>query len=750
MGLALISSILIINMSVNTNTNPEAATSLSLTPHALISIVFDFQFNAANGVVSGSGIAADPYVIAGWDINTSGAPVDTVAGIFIEYTHQYFIIRNCRIHDGGLNPSGIYLSNCQNSMLINNTCSKNAYGIVIRDSSNIALINNSCMDNAYDGMHVISTNGNTINNNTCSNNHYGLFLGSLSDNTLHNNSMIGGGIVLDGSVLSQWNTHSIDSSNMVNGKPIYYYKDQSGFTVPAGAGQVILANCTDIIIEDQNLSDSSLGIELGFSSGINITENNCSSNNDTGIYLYSSSNNTLINNTCSNSDYGLFLTSSSRNTLINNTCSNSNYGIYLYSSSNNILRNNTCSNNAYDGMHLYLSNGSEISNNNCSESYYGLYLDSSSNNILRNNTCNSNIVIGIGLVSSSNNNALINNSCSNNQYGAYLYSASGNALTCNLICHNSGWGIYVVYLSTSNSVWNNTFTGNNGAGISYNSSRIQAYDSNIYGTANFWNSSTGYGNFWGDWESPDNDMNGIVDFPYNISWTVGLDGPKDYYPLAPLITKASLSGAIGMNEWYRSNVAVTLLTNNYVYGINSTRYRVGTSGNWSNYSSSFTISGEGNHTIQFYSRDTVGNNETIRNITIKIDWTTPTLTINQTAGFNATTTYVAISWNGSDRTSGIDHFEVSIDGSAFVSVGMAMSHNFTGLADGTHNVAVRVIDAAGNMVNQTIQFTVQASGLGDLMLYGAIIAIIMMIILAMTFIMRKKKSPPMQHDETKA
>jgi len=67
---------------------------------------------------------------------------------------------------------------------------------------------------------------------------------------------------------------------------------------------------------------------------------------------------------------------------------------------------------------------------------------------------------------------------------------------------------------------------NNGASSTYDPSHIQASDD---GTANWWNSTEGYGNYWSDWTAPDvNPPYGIVDEPYNIS---GSAGAKDFYPL---------------------------------------------------------------------------------------------------------------------------------------------------------------------------------------------------------------------------
>jgi parallel beta-helix repeat protein len=79
-------------------------------------------------------------------------------------------------------------------------------------------------------------------------------------------------------------THEIDESNTVNGKPVYYWKDREGGKIPNGAGQVILVNCTNVIVENQNLNNASIGIQLAFSSSITIKNNICS-NNRYGIPL---------------------------------------------------------------------------------------------------------------------------------------------------------------------------------------------------------------------------------------------------------------------------------------------------------------------------------------------------------------------------------------------------------------------------------------------------------------------------------
>ena len=62
------------------------------------------------------------------------------------------------------------------------------------------------------------------------------------------------------------------------------------------------------------------------------------------------------------------------------------------------------------------------------------------------------------------------------------------------------------------------------------------------------------------------------------------------------------------------------------------------------------------------------------------------------------TSSVKVAWHGLIV---IDHYNISIDGGAYVNISTATSHTFTSLADGTHHVILSAIDDLGN--NMTIQ-----------------------------------------------
>jgi len=122
---------------------------------------------------------------------------------------------------------------------------------------------------------------------------------------------------LGGQFLEHYNTQSIDTSNTVNGKPVYFWKNRTSGTIPSDAGQVILANCSNILVENFTYSDTNVGVLPLFSNN-NTISNVTSVNNIAGIITQFSHDNIIKNCTLSNNlRWGLFLYKSNRNDVNN-------------------------------------------------------------------------------------------------------------------------------------------------------------------------------------------------------------------------------------------------------------------------------------------------------------------------------------------------------------------------------------------------------------------------------------------------
>ena len=550
--------------------------------------------------------------------NSSIAWPNYDAGIEICWS-SYFKVSNCNILN---NFYGIYIYNSSGSAIIDNifslnewsgiiiyesssnkitsnNISNNDWGISIVDSSTNDINGNNIISNEY-GISLSSSNGNNITGNNASNNNIGInikssnqndvigntissndFSGIYLDNSIGNNIkdnvMINDGIYIWSFFSEHWNTHDIDTSNTVNSKPVYYLKNQTGGTIPSGAGQVILANCTNIKVENQSLNHCSVGILLGFSSNINIVNNNISNNfrgirldfssnnnilgniitlnTQVGIYLGDSLNNNITNNDVfSNNEFGIFLWSSSANTVEKNNITTHLIGINLggASNNNNIISNNI-SNNSEKGIILYSSSHNNTIKNNMisSNNDHGIYFDeSSNNNIIAANTISLHNEYGIFIFKSEHNN-IIGNTVSNNYDGIYIATSSNNNIISNNVSSNNRLGIYLSS-SNNNIIFYNNISSNNWGIRLQSSSNNHIYHNNIIENTNqaydvgtnFWNESyPSGGNYWSDYggvdnyKGPNQDLpgkDGIGDTNYSIDLdsidNYPLIGPYPYFP----------------------------------------------------------------------------------------------------------------------------------------------------------------------------------------------------------------------------
>jgi len=151
------------------------------------------------------------------------------------------------------------------------------------------------------------------------------------------NRFMGCGLRIVGDV-GEWTSHTIDETNMVNGKPLYYFKNRSNETVPEGAGLVILANCTNMTVENQNISNTTAGIVLAHSHLNTLVNNTLTSNSNHGIAFWGSGNgNNIVGVTCGKNSVSGIRISGEDNTILQSTFVENGVGIELGFRSHNTL-----------------------------------------------------------------------------------------------------------------------------------------------------------------------------------------------------------------------------------------------------------------------------------------------------------------------------------------------------------------------------------------------------------------------------
>lgn len=429
----------------------------TLPLHDPIEIIGDAALDAYFLGNSSDGSYGNPYIIQNFEIYSvfQGLP-----GIKLQNISKYVIIQNCIINYYNI---GIYLSSVGNCTLKNNT---------IQNCMNGGIILVFCSNDTIDTNKIQNTDTGMSSYYSTSCNFSGNIFWYCDFRFLANASA------------EYYTTHNISTTNLVNGKPLYYYSNSTDLTPTnfINAGEIIVVFCNNTEIEDINLEN--VDRAMFFKSCINTTIRNCSLSNTTvfGITVELGSNYTFQNNSFSGvNSYGVQITSALNCTFFDNiffktgaidinqspfsniynnkfTNFSSQQSIYLKESSNSSIINNTMSGLGVNfNIRAANSHNLTISNNMGSKAGYGLRLENGSHSLIANNSFSHNTEYGL-YASASHNCSIIQNDFSSNRYGIYLAGCESNFIFYNTIAGN----VYTeaTFSGALYNQWHNTTHGN--------------------------------------------------------------------------------------------------------------------------------------------------------------------------------------------------------------------------------------------------------------------------------------------------
>jgi len=676
-----------------------------------------FTFNVQTVKASSQTI----YIRADGSIDPPTAPISSVDNVTYTFTADIYdsivVERDDIVVDG-------------TGYTVQGTGALYSEGIELSFRNNVTLKNVE-VTNFDRGISLYSSHHNTLSGNNASNNTYGIRLWVSSNNVLVGNTASNNqyNFEVSGRDFSHFNNY-VDTSNTVDGKPIYYLIGVADAIIDAGtnAGTIYIINSNNITIRDLTLTKNYHGAFFWNTTNSKILNVTASNNAWYGIHLDSSSNNVLTGNTASNNDDGIRLWDSSNNVLTGNTASNNaGYGIHLDSSSNNVLTGNTASNNAGYGIFLKGSSNNVLTGNTASNNDHGIYLwYSSNNNVIysSNNTLSgnnaSNNTYGIRLWDS-HHNTLSGNNASNNKHGIYLSSSSNNVLTGNTASNN----IYGISLFSIRS-HNNTLTGNtasnNDDGIylkdTYNNvlfhnnlinntaqARVTTF---LVGYVNTWND--GYpsgGNYWSDHVCTGNPSNGSQ--PYVID-ADNIDHYPFQYPSGWLLDTASPVADAGSDQTVNEDVLATLDGSGSTDNVGVTSYIWTfldvTQKTLTGVNPTYTFETVGGYTVTLDVADAAGNHATDTVVITVLDVTDPvadagsdqTVEVGETVSFNA---------DDSTDNVGITSYEWDF-GDGTTGSGVTSTHTYD--KSGTYTITITLEDAAGNVGTDSVSVSVEKKG----------------------------------------
>lgn len=349
--------------------------------------------------VQGSGVSAGVWLQNRIGVTIKNLKIDNFEyGIKFSYPyHSAESTKNCNITSNRITScqtgisTGMFSTGCR---LVDNYIADNVYGVNIGYSGNV-LINNRFERNRY----------------------------AVLDNGYWDNS--------------------VDISNTIDGKPIYYWVNMHDTTVPENAGMVVLRNCTNVQVKSLFLEKTGTGLLLVNTNGSTISNNKISQNFH-GITLRSSfgntvSDNTVTNNTSSGIDIGYEdnrAAMSSENNISENIVIGNGIGlkcrINSTISSNQILAN---------GEGIIAQASCKVTKNNITENLgNGILLEGMFDSIVSGNIVTLNKGYGIGL-GAGPNGMVKDNFISKNDVGIWINGAYQNTILSNDVSQNKGFGM---------------------------------------------------------------------------------------------------------------------------------------------------------------------------------------------------------------------------------------------------------------------------------------------------------------------
>ena len=320
----------------------------------------------SNGVTGGSGTESDPYVIWGWNINTTGK---SVPGIVISNTQMHFVIRNVWVHGDTYND-GIELINVCNASVEDSRVDNNSAAFYFQDSFGVDIINVTMMNNPNYGIYSYSSNCWNVTNSTLNLNGYGAYIDPAVDSVRFDNCSISwndyGGLYFysDASNVEIVDCH-IDNNQYEQG--IYVYGMATEFSVRNSS---VCYNAYDGIMLDD------------YCDGVEFTNNTIVDNDGYGLFLYGGDDILIANNTVSMNydvaiDVGYLDAVGGCIITGNEIVANQDRGISVDWQTGIVIANNTVTDNLGNGIEVRGTYGTIENNDISANGRYGLILDSS-------------------------------------------------------------------------------------------------------------------------------------------------------------------------------------------------------------------------------------------------------------------------------------------------------------------------------------------------------------------------------------
>lgn len=387
-------------------------------------------YRPGSGVVSGNGTAEDPFVIAGWCIQSPSsrgvrvatpriniitqvgnatippqeAKVQAPAGIDVRDTTAHLVIErnvvdgervgangivatgveNVTIHANTIRDhqwDGIEVTGSEGSAIEDNVVTGNQHGIVVRGSSDIVVQDNAVDDHPSDGIAVRASDKITVEENEVSR----AWLRGIEIVQSPGTVVAGNTVTHSGNVFSLWVKESPGTVIEQN-------------TVRDGEYGLEVVRTADALVRDNHITNNwELAAAISLSTGVVFEDNLVDHNDEHGILVWRSQDTRVRENTLAENAYhGAYLQASSRTVFENNTVTaNGDHGLFARWATDPVLANNTITANGYDGTVLLPSTNATLEGNEVAGNAIGIRVKRGQGHTIHANNIHGNPVAGL-------------------------------------------------------------------------------------------------------------------------------------------------------------------------------------------------------------------------------------------------------------------------------------------------------------------------------------------------------------------
>ena len=294
-AVAILLAILILQ-SLQGSTGFSRRLAPAYTTHAPILIASDADFTPANGVVGGTGTPGDPFVIAGWEIDTS-----TANAIDVRNTRANFVLRNIsavKSDPGAPSNYAVYLANVTDAQAEYVNTADGVAGITVRNSDrvHVAHVNATAAD--FDRSNHVGVTASVFRG-------FGISVTGGSNVTVSTNHVLGP----NGSIWVRSMTAVVVDSNVLNGPGVIVNSTRdaaiTGNRITGGQITLCCGPNDQIMISGNEIGGGWEGLAAIAASNVTIQGNNFSAIARSAIRLEGSFAVNVLMNRISDSGTGI-------------------------------------------------------------------------------------------------------------------------------------------------------------------------------------------------------------------------------------------------------------------------------------------------------------------------------------------------------------------------------------------------------------------------------------------------------------